>query len=47
METNHKELYEAPEATIVEVKSEGHVCLSNGVRAARDDYGEAIEYDWQ
>ena len=47
METNNKEQYEAPSATIVEVKSEGHVCLSDGVRAARNGYGEAVEYDWQ
>jgi hypothetical protein len=47
METNNKEQYEAPSATIVEVKSEGHVCLSDGVRAARDGYGDAVEEDWQ
>jgi len=47
METNNKEQYEAPSATIVEVKSEGHVCLSDGVRATRNGYGDAIEEDWQ
>jgi hypothetical protein len=47
METNNKERYEVPAATIVDVKSEGHVCLSEGVRAARNGYGEAVEYDWQ
>jgi len=47
MKTNNKERYEVPAATIVEEKSEDHVRLSDGVRAARNGYGEAIEYDWQ
>lgn len=34
METNHKELYEAPSMTVIEVEQEGVICNS----ATRQDY---------
>ena len=42
METNTKELYEAPLTTVVNVKYEGIICLSG----TRNGYGDAIEDDW-
>lgn len=45
MEAKHKELYEAPSATVFEVKVEGVICAS-GVEANRSDYGDATEYNW-
>lgn len=35
METNHKELYEAPSMTVIEVMQEGVICTSG---ATRQDY---------
>ena len=38
METNHKELYEAPSLTVIEVMQEGVICNSEGQGATRQDY---------
>ncbi len=36
METNNKELYEAPLTTVVDLKFEGIICQSNGLNQMDD-----------
>lgn len=36
METKHKDLYEAPAITILEVKQESVICVSGGLNASMD-----------
>lgn len=38
MGTNHKELYEAPSMTVIEVMQEGVICNSVEQGATRQDY---------
>ena len=43
METNNKELYKSPSTAIVDVKTEGIICLSG----TRNGYGDVSEDDWE
>ena len=41
METNHKELYEAPSMTVIEVMQEGVICASGDT----EGFGTGNSYD--
>ena len=46
METNSKNLYEAPQAEVLTVKMEGSMCESTGIQASRQGYGMVYEDEW-
>lgn len=39
-------IYEAPSATILDVRFKGIICQSGGVGGTRSGYGNAIEDEW-